>query len=1190
MNGTGCLLALLLSAGAVLPLRADVTRAIPFLPGERWWGGLNMLGTEMPFTEKSDLAHEARFDNLSNHAVPFFVSDRGRYAWCSKSVDFSVRGGVLTLTAGDGAAFDVSDGHGTLRGAFAAAAARHFPASGRMPPEKFFSAPQLNTWIEMTYCPTRGKLEKYVAEMRAHGVPPGILMIDDAWEVGYGDWDFDARRFPDAKGLVADLRAQGYEVLLWTCPFVSLDTPRYRELADRDVFLCGATRDPEALMNPLVCQWWNGRSAVLDLTKDAARAAFTDALRAVQEKYGVAGFKFDAGDMRYYSDRYAPGRGCWGRPVPSRPVEPAEQTELFAGLAREFPYNEFRAVYRMQGEPIVARLQDKRHDWPSLRQCLTDLLADGLMGYPFVCPDMVGGGDWESFFPGRPFDPELFVRSAQLHALSPMMQFSASPWRILDAEHQAHVRAAVDLRQRYVPLILELARQAARTGEPILRPLEYDFPGEGLADVTDEFTLGGRLLVAPQFRKGAATRSIRLPTGAWRADDGTVYEGPATVTVTTPLSRLPHFTRLFETAVSPDGRNAIRLETVPSLRYSVLRDGRPLLGPARIGMSFRGRGDLRPKVVSVATNAVRGLRTMPVYKKAAVDLARNETVISFAGDWRVRLAARDDGVAYRFETSFGGDEVTVLGETADVRPPSPATEALVGLSNGMFGDRLQGSWESAASVLRADALAATNAVAYLPVVFRSPDGTSVAVVETGLRDYPGWLFACPSSSDATLHGLFSPFPETHVAYDRDKVAVDQSRRGSRLVVGRRRDFLVETAGTRTYPWRGFAIASSAVRLCENDLVTALSDPPEGDFSWVRPGQSAWDWWNGWEGRGVENGCTTAVYERYVDFAGDHAIPYLVVDAGWSDFDDVYRTNPAFDLARVVSTGRKRGVGILLWMAAAQVVGREEEIAAHFAQTGVAGFKVDWVEREDAESVRFLETFARAAARHWLVVEYHGAPKLAGLNVRFPNVLSAEAVRGLEVFKWPAVRGDFPANDVLNFFVRMTAGPMDYTPGAMVHAARGQNAGDYLHPAADGTRCHQLALYVLYESPLQMLADAPANYEANRESLAFITGIPTVWDETRGLHGEPPSFVVAARRKGGDWWVGGLADWNGRDVSLETDFLGAGEWSIELFADGDDAATHPASYVRTVRTLRSGERLPLRMACGGGFAARFVRRR
>ena len=499
-------------------------RTLECLPEEVWWGGAVTLGTRMPFGE-TPIDIDLNGDNLGNQAAPLLLSSKGRYVWCEKAFRFTFQAGALRVTSPGN---DIRSGRAgrSLREAFRHVSANFFPTDGKMPDSALFAAPQYNSWIELMYDQNQRDILTYAHAIVDNGLPPGVLMIDDNWQEDYGKWTFHPGRFPDPQAMMRELHGLGFKVMVWVCPFVSPDCDVYRELAKKNAFFMERPGDPA------IVSWWNGKGAMLDFSNPVASEWFTGELSRLQTACGVDGFKLDAGDTPFYKATY----------LAHRPLDANEHARLFGEIGLAFPLNEYRATWKLAGRPLVQRLRDKRHDWGDLAMLIPDMIAAGLLGYTFVCPDMIGGGEFASFLDQATIDQDLVVRSAQVHALTPMMQFSVAPWRVLDAPHLAAVKDAVALRQRFTPRILELAQAGAATGEPILRPLAYVFPDGGFENVKDQFLMGDDLLVAPMVTKGTS-RSVLIPPGRWKADDGQVFNGPAQQTFEVPLGRLLHFER-----------------------------------------------------------------------------------------------------------------------------------------------------------------------------------------------------------------------------------------------------------------------------------------------------------------------------------------------------------------------------------------------------------------------------------------------------------------------------------------------------------------------------------------------------------------------------------------------------------------------------------------------------------------------
>lgn len=501
---------------------------IPVLAGEKWWGAFTAKGSQMPISKPLQGLQPLSSQSFNNQNVPLLVSNYGRYIWSDGGFDYRYDGNKFTIENAV-KPVTVTPAGKTLREAFVIAARDHFPPDGTLPPELFFSVPQYNTWIELQYNQNEADIEKYADDVLANGFPAGILMVDDNWQRYYGNFDFKAERFPDAKGMIDRLHAKGFRIMLWISPFVSPDSPEFRELEEKGYLIREKGSKSAAVM-----RWWNGYSACYDLTNPAAFDHLLGVLKEMQAKYGVDGFKFDAGDLNFYR----PDRQDYYDAA----AQATDHCMKWAELGTHFPYNEYRAGWRMQGRPLVQRLGDKDYSWDALRLLVPEMLNAGLMGYAYTCPDMIGGGQVGSFrgLDQSKLDQALIVRSAQLHALMPMMQFSVAPWRVLDKEHLGYCRDAAKLHEKMAPYILELARNAAKTGEPIVRHMEYMYPNKGFADCNDQYMFGSKYLVAPILTPDGK-RTVRLPRGTWVDDLGQRFKGPLVMEVSAPIGRIPYY-------------------------------------------------------------------------------------------------------------------------------------------------------------------------------------------------------------------------------------------------------------------------------------------------------------------------------------------------------------------------------------------------------------------------------------------------------------------------------------------------------------------------------------------------------------------------------------------------------------------------------------------------------------------------
>ena len=491
----------------------------------QWWGASVGLGHEQPYTNLSvfDLATQ----DANNQLVPLFLSSEGEYMWSEGAFAFSAKDGVIETSV----PMQRVKAGTTLREAYLAAQLKYFPANGMLPDTLFFTMPQYNTWIELMYNQNQEDILHYAHAVIDNGFPVGVLMIDDNWQRYYGNFDFKAERFPDPKAMMDELHALGFKVMVWICPFVSPDSPEFRELEAKGYLI----KNPEG--GTAVLNWWNGYSACYDLTNPEAADYFVQVLKQAQEKYGIDGFKFDAGDNNCYAS------------TPMKAFDAAattvDHTSSWAKIGLSFPFNEYRACWKMGGQPLVQRVGYKDYRWDAVRQLIPQMCVAGLMGYAYACPDMIGGGQWAAFLNIKDdeFDQALIVRSAQVHALMPMMQFSVAPWRILSKENLAIVQKMAKLHAAFGPYIMTYARKAAQTGEPIVRCMEYQFPHQGFAECKDQFMLGDKYLVAPVV-DNRLERDVCLPKGTWRDEQGRKYKGGKTYHIQVPLDRLPYFEKL----------------------------------------------------------------------------------------------------------------------------------------------------------------------------------------------------------------------------------------------------------------------------------------------------------------------------------------------------------------------------------------------------------------------------------------------------------------------------------------------------------------------------------------------------------------------------------------------------------------------------------------------------------------------
>ncbi len=490
----------------------------------KWWVGIIRQGELMPLEN----GYKANMygNNYGNQIQPLLISTKGNYIWSDHPISIDYINNSLTVKS-FGGKLHYSEQNSNIKDAYLEVSQKFFPPSGKLPDLDLVRYPQYNTWIELMYDQNQEDILKYANAILENDFPPGVIMVDDNWQEDYGNWKFHPGRFPNPKEMMDSLHNMGFKVMLWICPFISADSHVHRELDEKGYLL----KNPAG--NSAIIHWWNGHSSCIDFSHPEGYKWFEKQLDELVNQYDVDGFKFDAGDATR-------NKGT----ISYSGIGPNEQSRLYGVLGLNYPLNEYRAMWKMGGQPLVQRLRDKGHNWEDLQKLIPHILLQGIIGYPFTCPDMIGGGQFRSFLNTVSIDQELIVRSAQSHALMPMMQFSVAPWRILDKKHLEACKLTIDLRQKYLNRILELTNSAAHTGEPVVRSMEYVFPHQGYEKIEDQFMLGDNILVCPMLEKGKKSRTVVLPMGKWRSDTGKTYNGPIKIETEVPLKRLPVFEKL----------------------------------------------------------------------------------------------------------------------------------------------------------------------------------------------------------------------------------------------------------------------------------------------------------------------------------------------------------------------------------------------------------------------------------------------------------------------------------------------------------------------------------------------------------------------------------------------------------------------------------------------------------------------
>lgn len=648
---------------------------------------------------------------------------------------------------------------------------------------------------------------------------------------------------------------------------------------------------------------------------------------------------------------------------------------------------------------------------------------------------------------------------------------------------------------------------------------------------------------------------------------------------------LPLFSQRNFTLKSPDENLEIKIEVGQNITYTLTHQGDLLLSPSMIAMEIEDGVDfgINSRVAKEKRNQVNQTISSPFYKKEQVEDVYNELIITFKDGFDLVFRAYNEGAAYRFVSSrkqgyIVRNEIAEfnVGETNQAYIPYVKTDKVSKI------DQLFNSFENTyaySAVNQWD----RDRLAFLPLLVETLNGKKIVITEADLEDYPG-MYLQNADKDSILNGFFAPYPKK----------IEQGGHNMlQEIVTEREEYIAQCEGRTSFPWRIVTIAPKDADLLDNDLVYQLASPSRiEDVSWIKPGKVAWEWWNDWNLYGVdfESGVNNATYKYYIDFASEHGVEYIILDEGWSvgRKADLFQVIPGINLPELVKYAEERNVGIILWAGYHAFNKDIEKICKHYAEMGVKGFKVDFMDRDDQPMVNFHYEAAKIAAKYKLLLDFHGTYKPTGLQRTYPNVINFEGVHGLETMKWSENAVDQVTYDVIIPFIRMLAGPMDYTQGAMKNATKKNYHPVFSEAMSQGTRCRQLAQYIIFEAPLTMLCDSPSNYEREEECTEFIASVPTVWDETRALNGKVGEYATIARRKDDVWYVGSMTNWDKRSVELDLSFLGAGKYQAEIFKDGINAGKVAKDYKKEVIDIPADRKLEVSLAAGGGCAIKIYK--
>ena len=619
---------------------------------------------------------------------------------------------------------------------------------------------------------------------------------------------------------------------------------------------------------------------------------------------------------------------------------------------------------------------------------------------------------------------------------------------------------------------------------------------------------------------------------------------------------------------SPDGRIEVRIRTAGQLRYDLLLKGTAVLENCTLSLDVEHQKlGVEPHVVEAKPSSHDEI-VKPVVRQKFANIRDhyNELRLNMEDGYALVFRAYNEGAAYRFETSLREDKAKIYGEEAAFNFSSDFV-VYYPQEDSFYSHNERKYLPQHLSEI------APQFIATLPAVVDIGGGAKLAIAESDLDDYPGlWLRGTGGN------GLAATFPQYPLQLvqtsDRDYKPVQTA------------DYIAQTAGRRTFPWRVFGIADRDADLLTNEIVYLLERPSEiQDTSWIKPGKVAWDWWNDWNVDGVDfhAGINTKTYEYYVDFAAKYRIPYIILDDGWYKLGNLLEVTPELNMQELIDYAKQKNVGIILWASWKTLDDQLIPALDQFQKWGVKGIKVDFMQRSDQIMIEYFSRVCREAAKRHMLVDYHGDQKPAVMMRTWPNLMNTEGVRGMEWSKWSAESE--PKHNVTLPFTRMFLGPMDYTPGAMRNATRATFRPINSQPMAMGTRCHQLAMYVVYEAPLQMLSDSPSNYLREPEAMEFLGAVPTEWDDTKVLDAKIAEYVVVARRNGKDWYIGAMGDWTPHTLEIDLSFLPDGNFTMDAYQDGVNADLNASDYKKTSTSVNRGTKLKLKLAGGGGWAAR-----
>lgn len=630
---------------------------------------------------------------------------------------------------------------------------------------------------------------------------------------------------------------------------------------------------------------------------------------------------------------------------------------------------------------------------------------------------------------------------------------------------------------------------------------------------------------------------------------------------------------------SPDAKLQVTVQVDEKITYSLQHESDKVIMPSPISMTLSDGRMLGAgcRVKNVKRTTIDGVIPSPFYKKREVTDNYNQMELIFNQNFKIQFRAYNEAMAYRF-VDTGKRPFNVVSEEATFNFDGDRQAYLPYVKTGTdITSQFSNSFENIYLYEKLTGMN-TSRLVFTPIVVEvNEKGKKLCITESDVESYPG-MFLLNKDASTTLSGVFAPLPEkTIVGGHNDLQKVPQTYH----------NYLATCQGGRSFPWRIAIVTEKDTQLADNDMVYRLaSDSRLKDISWIKPGKVAWEWWNHW---GVYNvdfqaGVNNETYMAYIDFASRHGIEYVILDEGWAVNmkADLFQVVPEIDMKKLATYAKSKNVDLILWAGYYAFDRDMEKVCKHYSEMGIKGFKVDFMDRDDQEMVDFHYRAAEMAAKYHLMLDFHGTYKPTGLNRTYPNVINFEAVHGLEQMKWSDISVDQVTYDVTMPFIRMVAGPVDYTQGAMHNAQKPSFRDIDETPMSQGTRCRQLAEYIIFESPLNMLCDTPNSYENEKESTEFISQVPTVWDYTVPIDGKISQYIAMARKNGDTWYVGALTNWDSRNMRLDLSFLGEGNYKAEIFRDGANANDIGKDYRKEIIDIPTDRQINISMAKGGGY--------